>query len=102
MIARSALSQNIVRVISKSYSEGKNQGTGFSSSNRVSPENVPGLSSAVVSSATEPVGPGVKPDKSGVYKTPEYFCYNRMSFYEAEVEIAKYRNPPPTIKGVED
>lgn len=101
MTARSAVRGNFMRVISKAYSEIKNQGTGSSSSNTVSPENVSGLSSAVVFSATEPVGPGVQPDKSGVYKTPEYFCYNRTSFYEAEVEIAKYRNPPPIVKSVE-
>lgn len=100
MIVTSALRRNFVRLISKAYGEGNNQGTRSSYITR--PENVPGLSSAVIFSATEPVGPGVQPDKSGVYKTPEYFCYNRMSFYEAEVEIAKYRNPPPVVKSLED
>lgn len=101
MIARSALRGNYVHVILKVYSEGKSQGTKSSLSNTILPENVPGMSSAVVFTATEPVRPGVQTDKSGIYKTPEYFCYNRMSFYEAEVEIAKYRNPPPAIKSVE-
>lgn len=102
MMARSALRGHFVRVFSKAYSSDKNQKTGSTSSSTIPPEKVPGLSSAVISSATEPVGPGVQPDKTGVYKTPEYFCYNRMSFYEAEVEIAKYRNPVPAIKSIGD
>lgn len=95
MIARSAMRVNVLRVISKAYGEGKNLDTPSSSRMTITPEDVPGLSSAVVFAATGPVGPGVPPDKSGIYKTPEYFCYNPISFYEAEVEMVKYRNPPP-------
>jgi hypothetical protein len=42
------------------------------------------------------VGPGAK--KDGVYKNPEYFCYNENSYFEAEVEMAKYRIPQPSNK----
>lgn len=97
MISRCALRGSVQRVISRAYSEGTNQTTG-SASSTVPPSsttNAPGLSSAVVIPAAQPVGPGIKPDKSGPYKSPEYFCYNDMSYYEAEVEMAKYRCPPP-------
>lgn len=42
------------------------------------------------------VGPGAK--KDGAYKNPEYYCYNDMSYFEAEVEMAKYRIPQPSNK----
>lgn len=40
------------------------------------------------------VGPGAS--KSGEYKNPEYFCYNTTSYFEAEVEMLKYRLPQPS------
>lgn len=58
--------------------------------------DVPGLSDSCLSHPTEPVGPGVEPSKSGDYKVPEYFCYNVMSYYEAEIEMSKYRLPQPS------
>jgi len=42
------------------------------------------------------VGPGAS--KDGQYKNPEYFCYNRMSYFEAEIEMSKYRLPQPSNK----
>lgn len=42
------------------------------------------------------VGPGAS--KDGKYKNPEYFCYDRMSYFEAEVEMSKYRLPQPSNK----
>lgn len=55
---------------------------------------VPGLSANIVKKRCEPLGPGASP--SGVYKVPEYFCYDQSSYYEAEVELAKYRCPQPS------
>ncbi|KAJ8976834.1 hypothetical protein NQ317_011830 [Molorchus minor] len=46
---------------------------------------VSGLSEACVKVPSQPVGPGAA--KNTGYKNPEYFCYNQMSYYEAEVEI---------------
>lgn len=60
------------------------------------PANVPGLSSAVYKVPSGDVGPGAS--KDGKYKNPEYFCYNRMSYFEAEVEMLKYRLPQPSNK----
>ncbi|XP_064538455.1 NADH dehydrogenase [ubiquinone] flavoprotein 3, mitochondrial [Drosophila montana] len=56
--------------------------------------NVTGLSSACVRPTTTPVGPGASPTSG--YKVPEYFSFNRFSFAEAEVEMAKYRCPQPS------
>lgn len=56
--------------------------------------NVPGLSQNIVLPRSQPLGPGAATD--GAYKVPEYFCYNRTSYYEAEVEMAKYRLPQPS------
>ncbi|PNF40067.1 hypothetical protein B7P43_G11523 [Cryptotermes secundus] len=60
------------------------------------PANVPGLSSAVYKVPPGDVGPGAS--KDGKYKNPEYFCYNQMSYFEAEVEMLKYRLPQPSNK----
>ncbi|XP_076252604.1 uncharacterized protein LOC143191435 [Rhynchophorus ferrugineus] len=57
--------------------------------------NVPGLSQNVVKVTTEPVGPGAS--KSSGYKNPEYFCYDKTSYFEAEVEMLKYRCPQPSV-----
>lgn len=66
--------------------------TGVSSSTPAS--NVTGLTSSCVKPVSGPVGPGAAPDSQ--YKVPEYFCFNRFSFAEAEVEMAKYRCPQPS------
>lgn len=42
---------------------------------------------------TGPVGPGAT--KTGEYKAPEYFCYSKWFFTEAEVEMQQYRCPQP-------
>lgn len=55
---------------------------------------VPGLTKAVVDVPNEPVGPGAA--KNTDYKNPEYFCYDKSSYFEAEVEMLKYRCPQPS------
>lgn len=63
------------------------------------PSSVPevqGLSQAVLKVPNEPVGPGAA--KSTNYKNPEYFCYDKTSYYEAEIEMLKYRCPQPSNK----
>uniref|UniRef100_U5EQ43 Uncharacterized protein n=1 Tax=Corethrella appendiculata TaxID=1370023 RepID=U5EQ43_9DIPT len=56
--------------------------------------DVPGLSSAVILKKSEPLGPGAS--ISGEYKVPEYFSYNQTSYFEAEVEMEKFRLPQPS------
>ncbi|KAH8354766.1 hypothetical protein KR084_006857 [Drosophila pseudotakahashii] len=55
---------------------------------------VVGLTSNCVRPTTEPVGPGASATSG--YKVPEYYCFNRFSYAEAEVEMAKYRCPQPS------
>ncbi|KAH8271143.1 hypothetical protein KR018_005558 [Drosophila ironensis] len=55
---------------------------------------VTGLTSNCVKPTTGPVGPGAS--ASGHYKVPEYYSFNRFSYAEAEVEMAKYRCPQPS------
>ncbi|XP_073945842.1 NADH:ubiquinone oxidoreductase subunit V3 [Choristoneura fumiferana] len=98
MIARSALRSNGLRVISRCFSEGAPQSPSSPpapASGKVN-ANVTGLSHACIAPASQPVGPGVDPNKSGAYKVPEYFCYNNMSYFEAEIEMSKYRCPQPS------
>ncbi|XP_017483942.1 PREDICTED: uncharacterized protein LOC108372702 [Rhagoletis zephyria] len=56
--------------------------------------NVPGLSSKIVKPSSTPLGPGAS--HTSEYKVPEYYSFNRFSYAEAEVEIAKYRLPQPS------
>lgn len=56
-------------------------------------ENVPGLSSKCVLPRSQPLGPGASP--SGEYKVPEYYCYDKNSYAEAEIEMANFRCPQP-------
>lgn len=42
------------------------------------------------------VGPGAA--KNGEYKNPEYYSYNVTSYFEAEVEMSKFRIPQPSNK----
>ncbi|KAK9875673.1 hypothetical protein WA026_009469 [Henosepilachna vigintioctopunctata] len=58
--------------------------------------DVPGLSSSCVSVPDTPVGPGAS--KSSNYKNPEYFCYDKNSYFEAEVEMLTFRCEQPSIK----
>ena len=55
-----------------------------------------GLGENVFKLNVKPVGPGA--DKKAAYKNPEYFCYNSYSFYEAEIEMAKFRLEQPSAK----
>uniref|UniRef100_A0A1Q3FN19 Putative mitochondrial nadh-ubiquinone oxidoreductase 9 kDa subunit-like protein n=1 Tax=Culex tarsalis TaxID=7177 RepID=A0A1Q3FN19_CULTA len=58
--------------------------------------DVPGLSSKCVHSKSGPIGPGASRD--GEYKVPEYYCYDRNSYFEAEIEMSKFRLPQPSAK----
>ncbi|XP_072930300.1 uncharacterized protein NdufV3 [Epargyreus clarus] len=87
------------RILTRFLSEGTSSSQGSSASAPPPSSvnaNVPGLSSAVIHPVSEPVGPGVDPQKSGAYKVPEYFCYDNMSYFEAEIEMAKFRCPQPS------
>ncbi|KAB0799243.1 hypothetical protein PPYR_07123 [Photinus pyralis] len=64
------------------------------SSNAPTHDDVAGLSDAVFKHGNDPVGSGAS--KSGNYKNPEYFSYHQLSYYEAEIEMAKYRLPQPS------
>ncbi|XP_053659537.1 uncharacterized protein LOC128708584 [Anopheles marshallii] len=58
--------------------------------------DVPGLSSRCVLKKDGPVGPGA--ERNGTYKVPEYFSYNQTSYFEAEIEMSKFRIPQPSAK----
>lgn len=58
--------------------------------------NAPGLSERCVKSRSVPVGPGAS--AKGDYKVPEYFLYDKTSYAEAELEMAKYRCPQPSAR----
>uniref|UniRef100_A0A182PCC3 Uncharacterized protein n=1 Tax=Anopheles epiroticus TaxID=199890 RepID=A0A182PCC3_9DIPT len=60
------------------------------------PADVPGLSSRCVEKKDGPVGPGA--ERNGTYKVPEYFSYNQTSYFEAEIEMSKFRIPQPSAK----
>lgn len=62
-------------------------------SSQVTKVDVPGLSVKCIKNITGPVGPGAKVD--GEYKVPEYFSYNNMTYYEAEIEMLQFRCPQP-------
>lgn len=57
---------------------------------------VAGLSANIVKPKSQPLGPGAS--STGPYKVPEYYCYDRFSYHEAEVEMAKYRCPQPSAQ----
>lgn len=62
--------------------------------------NVPGLTSYVIKQRPGPLGPGAS--TTGDYKNREYFCYDRFSYYGAEVELAEHRCPQPSaVKGTQ-
>ncbi|XP_026289121.1 uncharacterized protein LOC113214072 [Frankliniella occidentalis] len=71
----------------------KNSSAGAAGSSTPSP-NVTGLSKNVLDVPNTEVGPGAS--KNTAYKNPEYFCYNQTSYFEAEVEMLKYRCPQPS------
>lgn len=71
-------------------------GSAASSSPEIALNKVTGLSNLVVKVPSQPVGPGAS--KSSDYKNPEYFCYHNTSYFEAEIEMLKYRIPQPSNK----
>lgn len=87
------LNQLIIRPFSSAPSK-----SGASSTPKSTPKqqtlSATGLSERCVKSKKEPVGPGAS--TNGEYKVPEYFCYDKMSYAEAEIEMAKYRCPQPS------
>lgn len=56
-------------------------------------KEVPGLSEKCVLPKSQPLGPGAATNSE--YKVPEYFCYDKNSFAEAEIEMANFRCPQP-------
>ncbi|XP_017121372.1 uncharacterized protein LOC108142198 [Drosophila elegans] len=69
-------------------------GSAGSAQQATSSPAVTGLTSNCVKPITGPVGPGAS--ATAEYKVPEYYCFNRFSYAEAEVEMAKYRCPQPS------
>ncbi|XP_044728827.1 uncharacterized protein LOC123292297 [Chrysoperla carnea] len=57
---------------------------------------VQGLSSACIKESSEKILTGTS--KNGAYKNPEYFSYDKTSYFEAEIEMLKYRCPQPSAK----
>lgn len=55
---------------------------------------VRGLTEACLKVPKDPVGPGAA--KNTGYKNPEYFCYDKTSYFEAEIEMLKFRCPQPS------
>ncbi|XP_077284238.1 NADH:ubiquinone oxidoreductase subunit V3 [Arctopsyche grandis] len=93
-----SVARGLVRRLTQQAGAGGGQQTGGAQPPTApkQPPSVPGLSSSVLKSASGPVGPNVDKDKAGPYKVPEYFCYHAMSYYEAEVEMSKFRLPQPS------
>ncbi|KAK3927392.1 NADH dehydrogenase [ubiquinone] flavoprotein 3, mitochondrial [Frankliniella fusca] len=82
------------RLYSSAKGSSKSSSGGASGSSSTSTPNVTGLSKKVLDVPNTEVGPGAS--KSTAYKNPEYFCYNPASYFEAEVELLKYRCPQPS------
>lgn len=80
-------------ILARCYSQGAGAAKSSGSSTVAAP-NVTGLSANCVKPTTGPVGPGAAANSH--YKVPEYFSFNRFSYHEAEVEMAKYRCPQPS------
>lgn len=87
------LRRNTLRVLPRYFSEGPPTTPPASAPSTQTVPDVHGLSSNVIQPASHPLGPGVDPQKTGTYKVPEYFQYDSMSFFEAEIEMSKYRTP---------
>lgn len=87
---------NRLMVRSFSNATSKTEGKTPSSNPKPTSVTVSGLSEKCVKANKEPVGPGAS--VNGDYKVPEYFCYDKMSFAEAEIEMAKYRCPQPSAR----
>ncbi|KAH8356909.1 uncharacterized protein LOC110181837 [Drosophila serrata] len=80
--------------VSSGSSSSASRGASAPASGSGSTPSVTGLTSNCVKPNSGPVGPGAS--VSGEYKVPEYYCFNRFSYAEAEVEMAKYRCPQPS------
>lgn len=81
----------------RTFSSAKSGAPATSASSKPEPSlNAPGLSAKCVKSTNAPVGPGAS--TKGDYKVPEYFCYDKTSYAEAEIEMAKYRCPQPSAR----
>nr|XP_027218526.1 protein app1-like [Penaeus vannamei] len=52
------------------------------------------VSSATPSAPAEPIGPGAS--KTGNYPNTEYYSYNKMSYFDLEVEMGLDRIPQPS------
>ncbi|KAF9801738.1 hypothetical protein SFRURICE_014892 [Spodoptera frugiperda] len=94
-----ALRRNTLRAFTRFYSEGAQSTPPPAPPSPPASKgvpDVPGLSSNVIQPAAAPLGPGVDPKKTGAYKVPEYFQYDNMSFFEAEIEMSKFRCPQPS------
>ncbi|XP_071519816.1 uncharacterized protein NdufV3 isoform X1 [Panulirus ornatus] len=52
------------------------------------------ISAATPTDPADPVGPGAL--KSGNYQNTEYYCYNKMSYFDLEMEMASQRIPQPS------
>ncbi|XP_034113140.1 uncharacterized protein LOC132795049 [Drosophila nasuta] len=91
---RAAINQLLRRAYSAASGASKPTITSSAAPASAPVKNVTGLSSACVKPTSTPVGPGAS--ASSGYKVPEYFCFNRFSYAEAEVEMAKYRCPQPS------
>lgn len=91
---------NLHKLSARCFSGGRVIYTKPSSATTSQPEvplnNVTGLSDAVLRVPNEPVGPGAS--KNTDYKNPEYFSYHSASYFEAEIEMLKYRIPQPSNK----
>lgn len=90
------LRRNSLRVLPRFFSEGPQSTPSSSAQSSQTVPDVPGLSSNVIHPANQPLGPGVDPQKTGAYKVPEYYQYDSTSFFEAEVEMSKFRLPQPS------
>ncbi|XP_029734697.1 uncharacterized protein LOC115269975 [Aedes albopictus] len=91
----------LVRLVAaRAYSQPPTSGKSAAASQAAAPKpvsgDVPGLSSKCVHSKTGPIGPGASRD--GDYKVPEYYCYDKNSYFEAEIEMLKFRLPQPSSK----
>uniref|UniRef100_A0A2A4JYB2 Uncharacterized protein n=1 Tax=Heliothis virescens TaxID=7102 RepID=A0A2A4JYB2_HELVI len=91
-----AVRRNTLRALTRFYCEGAKSTPPPPAQASQTVPDVPGLSSNVIHPAAQAVGPGVDPQKAGAYKVPEYFQYDNMSFFEAEIEMSRFRCPQPS------
>lgn len=98
VILNNGLRLNVCRAFSQSSSKPPKNTATQTTTTTVKKEavktDVPGLSPNIVKQRNQPLGPGAS--ATGPYKVPEYYCYDRFSYHEAEVEMAKYRCPQPS------